>query len=90
MLQSCTETFSLFAASGRRTLRGILDKQTGPPNGRPCLLHFLLLQFPGGVGGEIGVDEAIDISIHHGGDIAVCPNGCASRRGPQISPARAE
>ena len=42
----------------------------------------LLLQFTGSVGGEVGVDEAVDITIHDGVDVAVCPTGCASRRGP--------
>ena len=44
---------------------------------------YLLFQFAGSAGGEVGVNEAVDITVHHGGDVAVCPNGCASRRGPR-------
>ena len=55
------------------------------------LLCILLFQFTGGAGSKIGVDKAIDIAVHHGGDVAVCPSGCASPPGtPLITLARAE
>ena len=52
-------------------------KRTKEPPGRLAwrLLPCLLFQFTGGVGGEVGVDEAVDVSVYDGVAIAVCPSG---------------
>jgi len=53
------------------------------PAGRPGKT-ILLLQLALGAGGQVRIDEPIDITVHHGGDIAVCPTGCPIRRGPRL------
>ena len=59
--------------------------------GLEALAVYITFQFTGGAGSKIGVDKAINIAVHHGGDVAVCPSGCASPPGtPLITLARAE
>ena len=73
-----------------------LSKQRPPPGtGRRPLsasvgVRCLLFQLARGIGGEIGIDEPVDIAVHDGVNVAVCPSGCLPPGTPLISLARAE